>query len=35
MQQNISNGIIQYGYSMQKMNQQWFKNIIINFTSAK
>lgn len=34
MQQNISNGIIQYGYSMQKMNQQRFKNII-NFTSAK
>ena len=35
MQQNISNGIIQYGYSMQKMNQQQFKNIITNLTLAK
>lgn len=36
MQKYISTGFILYGYSMQKMNQQQFKNIIIiNLTSAK
>lgn len=30
-----SAGFILYGYSMQKMNQQQFKNAVINLTSAK